>query len=567
MSPAAAPSKGVVAGIEVRLGGQPLDPSVLQKLIEVRIQENLMLPDTFLMRISDPDLKQVDSAAYEIGAEVEILLAGVQDESAQPSQEGGLQPVFKGQVAALEPEFSAGGAYVALRGYDNSHAMHRSKRTQTYQNATADDIARKVAERSGLAPGTIDSAGAPHDFIQQSNESDWEFLWRLAAAIDFEVVVVDKEMHFRKAGGPAGDQPVVLAWGAKLTSFRPRVTGVQQLHEVLVRAWDPASKQVIESTATSDTQSSNIGIERDGVVSSMGGGTMTVADRPVITQAEADALAQSVASHLGNAFVEAEGSCHGDPRLRAGSKVKIEKVGARFAGTFSLSATTHVFRGAKGYETHFSVTGRAPRNLVDLMTPAAKRSWGDSVVVGVVTQNEDPEGLGRVRVKYPALGDDTEGWWARVVSISAGEGRGVMMMPIVGDEVLLAFEHGDVRRPFVLGSLFNGMSKPKTLSQTDGSFALGSDKAVSVKAAEGVTIESGKTLELTSEADMKITTSQGLSETIKGDYSLQAEGGVTIEANSSVTIEALAAVTIKAPSIAIEADGVVQISGAQVMLG
>jgi phage protein D/phage baseplate assembly protein gpV len=557
MSPAAA--QGVVAGIEVRLGGQALEPKVLQKLIEVRIQENLMLPDSFLMRISDPDMKQVDSSVYEIGAEVEILLAS--------AQEGSLQPVFKGQVTALEPEFSAGGAYVALRGYDNSHAMHRDKRTQTYQNATADDIAHKVAARSGLQPGTIEAAGAPHDFVQQSNESDWEFLWRLAGAIDFEVVVLDKELHFRKAGGMPGAEPVTLAWGKQLISFRPRVTGVQQMQEVLVRAWDPSSKQVIESSATADSPSSTIGIEREGVVESLGGGTMTVSDRPVITQAEADALAKSVAAHLGNAFVEADGSCHGDPRIRAGSKVKVEKVGERFSGTYSLSAVTHIFRGAKGYETHFSITGRAPRSLVDLMTPAAKRSWGDSVVVGLVTQNEDPEGLGRVRVKYPALGEDTEGWWARIASPSAGEGRGVMMMPIVGDEVLLAFEHGDVRRPFVLGSLFNGQSKPQTLSQTDGSFAVGSDKAVSVKAGEGVTIESGKTLELTSEADMKISASQGLTEAVQGSHSLEAQGSVTVKANTSVTIEAQAAVTIKAPSVTIEADGVVQISGSQVMLG
>jgi phage protein D/phage baseplate assembly protein gpV len=557
MSPAA--TQGVVAGIEVRLGGQALEPKVVQKLIEVRIQENLMLPDSFLMRISDPDMKQVDSSVYEIGAEVEILLAS--------AQEGSLQPVFKGQVTALEPEFSAGGAYVALRGYDNSHAMHRDKRTQTYQNATADDIAHKVAARSGLQPGTIEAAGAPHDFVQQSNESDWEFLWRLAGAIDFEVVVLDKELHFRKAGGMPGAEPITLAWGKQLISFRPRVTGVQQMQEVLVRAWDPSSKQVIESSATADSPSSTIGIERDGVVESLGGGTMTVSDRPVITQDEADALAKSVAAHLGNAFVEADGSSHGDPRIRAGSKVKIEKVGERFSGTYSLSAVTHIFRGAKGYETHFSITGRAPRSLVDLMTPAAKRSWGDSVVVGLVTQNEDPEGLGRVRVKYPALGEDTEGWWARIASPSAGEGRGVMMMPIVGDEVLLAFEHGDVRRPFVLGSLFNGQSKPQTLSQTDGSFAVGSDKAVNVKAGEGVSIESGKTLELTSEADMKISASQGLTEATQGNHSLEAEGSVTVKANSSVTIEAQASVTIKAPSVTIEADGVVQISGSQVMLG
>jgi phage protein D len=548
-----------LAGIEVRLEGQAIDPALAQRMVEVRVQDNLMLPDTFLLRFADPDLEQIDSSEFTIGSLVEIIFTGVE------SGEG--KSLCKGKVAALEPEFSAGGAFAALRGYDLSHVLHRTKRTQTYQNATADDIARKVADRAELQPGTIDGAGAPQDFIQQSNESDWEFLWRLAAGIDFEVVVQDEQLHFRKAGGPAQSEPITLAWGAELISFRPRITGVQQVQDVLVRGWNPGTKEAIESTAEPEGLSSSVGVDRDDVVEALGGGTTTVADRPVNTQAEADALAKSVASRLGNAFVEAEGSSQGDPRLRAGAKVKIEKVGTQFAGIFSLTATTHIFRGVKGYETRFVVSGRAPRSLVDLMTPAVRRSWGDSVVVGVVTQNEDPDGLGRVRVRYPALGEDTEGWWARIASSSAGAGRGIMMTPIAGEEVLIAFEHGDVRRPYVLGSLFNGQSKPQELSQTDGSFALGSDKAVMMKAGEAVRIESGKSMELTSDSDMKLTTDQGLEEAVGGDYNLQADGSVTVKAGTSVTIESQASLTIKAPSITLEADGVVQISGSQVMLG
>ena len=73
-----------------------------------------------------------------------------------------------------------------------------------------------------------------------------------------------------------------------------------------------------------------------------------------------------------------------------------------------------------------------------------------------MTQNSsDPAGLGRVRVKYPALGDDTEGWWARIAAIAAGDERGVLMMPQPGDEVLVGFEHGDPRRPYVLGVVWN----------------------------------------------------------------------------------------------------------------
>ena len=95
-----------------------------------------------------------------------------------------------------------------------------------------------------------------------------------------------------------------------------------------------------------------------------------------------------------------------------------------------------------------------------------------------MTQNDDPDELGRVRVKYPALGDETEGWWARVAAPGAGKDRGLLMMPLVGDEVLVGFEHGDARRPFVLGSLWNGEDKPGELVQTDGSFALRSAETI-----------------------------------------------------------------------------------------
>ena len=77
-----------------------------------------------------------------------------------------------------------------------------------------------------------------------------------------------------------------------------------------------------------------------------------------------------------------------------------------------------------------------------------------------MTNNDDPDNLGRVRVKYPALGDDVEGAWARIATVSAGNARGLLMLPVVGEEVLVGFEHDDTTRPYVLGSLFNGVDMP-----------------------------------------------------------------------------------------------------------
>src|SRR5262249_36866031 len=152
-----------------------------------------------------------------------------------------------------------------------------------------------------------------------------------------------------------------------------RVTGMQQIDEVVVRAWDPVASKTIEATANVGQLGSKIGITRDSIVGAVGKGTVTGADRPLFSDAEAQELAKSLASYLGNAYVEAEGTSKGNPKLRAGSKIKIDGIGARYGGTFTVSATTHIFRGAQGYQTAFSVSGRTSRTLVDLMTPAAQR--------------------------------------------------------------------------------------------------------------------------------------------------------------------------------------------------
>lgn len=82
------------------------------------------------------------------------------------------------------------------------------------------------------------------------------------------------------------------------------------------------------------------------------------------------------------------------------------------------------------------------------------------VVVGIVTNNKDPDGMSRVKVKFPWRDDRDESNWARVATLMAGKERGAFFLPEVGDEVLVAFEHGDISHPYVLGALWNGVDKP-----------------------------------------------------------------------------------------------------------
>jgi uncharacterized protein involved in type VI secretion and phage assembly len=520
----------LLAGAEVRLDGTALDPAVAAQVLEIRVDQHLRLPDRASVRLADPRLALADGTTFALGAQFDVLLA--------PPGGGPAVSVFEGQLGALEPEFTEHEAILAVRAYDRSQLLHRTKRTETYQEMGYGDIASAVAGRNGLATGTIESGGGTAPFVQQSNETDWELLWRLADEIGFEVRVTGRDLHFRQASGSvAAGTPVRLVWGEELLDFRPRVTGMRQVESVTVRCWDPVRRQEVVATAEPATGGTSIGIARGDAASALGGGTLVIADQPVSSQEQADALAKGIADRIADGFVEADGT--------------------------TLGAATR---------------------------PAGGRPWRHTIVVGLVTNNQDPDELGRVRVTYPALGTDHEGWWARVAGAAAGGRRGVLMMPQAGDEVLLGFEHDDEERPVVLGSVWNGEGKPQELVHPDGSFAVRSDKQVVVDAADAISITADKTLTLSAAGDATLTTEPGgdgppgnVKLTAKGSATMKAGTGVsldagtdgniaaktalTVKAGTQLTLEGGAEVTIKAASLKLSATGPVQISGAQVLLG
>jgi uncharacterized protein involved in type VI secretion and phage assembly len=104
---------------------------------------------------------------------------------------------------------------------------------------------------------------------------------------------------------------------------------------------------------------------------------------------------------------------------------------------------------------------------LDMLMPQTQSNQLYGVTIGVVTNNQDPDNLGRIKVKFPWLSDQQESAWARLLSPMAGKDRGFYCLPEVDDEVLVAFEHGQVEFPYILGSLWNGKDKPPS-KNSDG---------------------------------------------------------------------------------------------------
>ena len=173
--------------------------------------------------------------------------------------------------------------------------------------------------------------------------------------------------------------------------------------------------------------------------------------------AEAQSIAGQLAASWRLGAVTARGYARISPVIAPGVAVNIANVGPA-NGTYHVTEVEHTY-SARGFETRFTAGDRAPTGLVDRLgggaTTSSFRQLG--LVVGVVTAVGDTRNsdLSKVKVKFTALGD-VESGWARVVSVGGGARRGVTFMPEMNDEVLVAFEGGDVRRPLVIGGLFNG---------------------------------------------------------------------------------------------------------------
>jgi uncharacterized protein involved in type VI secretion and phage assembly len=360
---------------------------------------------------------------------------------------------------------------------------------------------------------------------------------------------------------PNGES-VDLRYPEDLRAFRPRITAVQQVKRVNVRGFDFKNKRSVQRTAASPRQVTMAGITRSSVASKFPEATLEIAGQSFGTTGEADKMAQSALDQLANAYLAAEGTCHGDPRIKAGVLLKISGVGTKYSGTYRVAKSVHVIRGGGGYETQWS-------NSVgehSLLGQATGSSSGvpltiNSIVVGVVTNNNDPDKLGRVKVAFPSL-SDVESFWAPVGVVAAGNERGLSMLPMPGEQVIVAFENGDPSYPYVIGSLFNGKDKPGSeMAATDGSFALKSDKKALVHTREDMSVHVDK-------GKLEILVDSGdITETVKGSgggYTGDFAGAYKLKATQAVTIESSQSVTIKAPSITVEAQASLALKGAMI---
>ncbi len=448
------------SGLTIAVAGNPLPETVMLQLVSSFVDTNTGLPDAFSLRFRDNARAVLTDASIRIGAPITISITT----DSQPAPRN----LLVGEITAIEAEFEKAGTFTTVRGYDQSHRLFRGRHTAAYTQVTASDAATQCARRAGLRPGQIKASSTVYEHISQRDQSDWEFLSALARDIGYRVGVRDGALDFGppteadNAPGADPENPLVLRFGTDIIRLRSSITAAEQVGRVEVRGWDVATKQPIVGTAEPDAPSARLtDVDPAGLAGAFGNPTHVVSDRGVRSQAEADAAARARAQAIASGFAEVDAVCAGNPMLRAGVAIAITDLGAPFDGKFVLTSARHRYEPTGGYTTAIAVSAAHDRSLLGLASAGAHSGGaGSGVALAQVTDINDPLGQGRVKLSFPQLSADYVSGWARTVMAGAGKDRGALILPEVGDEVLVAFERGDGDHPYVLGGLFNGVDTP-----------------------------------------------------------------------------------------------------------
>jgi phage protein D len=369
---------------EVRIEGVGLPRDVLRDVTEISYSDNIEEIDSLEMTVNNWD--PTTNAFKYIGAETAQDLQGSgtraqrfrlfepcgREVQVHMGYVGNLTLMMTGQFTTMEPRFPSGGApTLTVRGLNVLHKLRRKQYTYAWENKKDSEIARSLNnlndpddgnQRFPLPIEIDDNALGLEEaieYVTQDNQYDIDFLLVRARQRGYVVYVREYDDGRRLYFGPSDTsrEPVTyeLAWGQSLMDFTPTLTTANQVASVTVNGWNRRTKEQISVTVTLDDlrEQRNEDLHRlleDRACTEPR--EEVVVNEPVFTEREARERALAILNDQQKVMVTASGTTVGLPELRAGRKVKIVGLGARFSGTYFVTQTTHTI-GDGGYTTRF----------------------------------------------------------------------------------------------------------------------------------------------------------------------------------------------------------------------
>ena len=344
-------------------------------------------------------------------------------------------PVFSGEITAVEHVHDpSGGFSLRVRAYDALVRLQRRQTVRTHVEVTTADLARALTDDIGLQVSAGES-GPVWPRVVPRFAHDLGLLRDYAARSGQHFIVEDQRLRLFTVRGERA-RPLLLTLGDELFEARLERNAVRPLGEVRVMGWDPHSGEPRRGSASDESPLAK-------VVQGGQSARRILLGAPLESDAEAEALATGELERTQAACAVLWGVAEGDVALRPGRWVALRGVATASEGPYLLSVVVHSVDARKGYTCELSTRPDPP----DRLQPVP------SVILGEVCDVDDPENRGRVQVVLGAY-DDAVSAWMMVMQAGAGADKGLVTLPEVGDQVVVALPDGDPSRGIVLGGVY-----------------------------------------------------------------------------------------------------------------
>jgi hypothetical protein len=435
------PNDILTPSVEVSIKGIALTIDLVDILTEVVVDKAASAVDRATIRFDisgDEEIPNVVLAA-------DISIAFSEDGTAA-------KEVFNGEITAVTT--TARGdfrKYLQVEAHDKRHRLMRSLVVEAFDDGTMKDLITTIGQRNGL------SIDVPGDFTKTKYTSRWSTttdfatLQKISDDTGYRWTIAGDKLTFRKPG--LTGSPTDLTFGDNLIELQMRSSLAERVDEVNVRGWDPSKQQQILGRSDKGIKRYDAKLYADTDAKKS---TATSWSHGPIDQQEADKLAEGLHQRLSDSQATGRGRCLVNASIVPLGPVSIKNISAEIDGKYEVTSVRHTFsRDQTTTDFHVGPTGATLAELVAPNTSTQDaRSLG--VTVGLVTElgganNKHP---GAVKLKLPFISSDNVTGWARLVSQGGATDRGIAFVPEIDDEVLVAFEHGDINRPYVLGTVW-----------------------------------------------------------------------------------------------------------------
>lgn len=465
--------------------------------------------------------------------------------------------IFKGTVTNRALNLSNQGAMFTVTARHNAFRMTLERHFRCFENVSDADVIKQICSEYGI-DCTVADTPVKHEKLVQYNCSDWDFVNMRVEASGL-LLSTPPDGLSANLPDPGADPALTVQNGLSLIRLQIETNGKDRFAKIATQAWNFSSQEADSAEAETGADDYKIGtVDNKSMASQMGNDTQTI--HLLSGQTAPDAMemfgkARAMRNDLSRMTGKMTSS--GYAAIFPLDNVNIEAVGSPFSGTALVSSVIQEF-SSSGWETTLGL-GLNPEPFherfsnidypgADGLIPAVP-----GLQVAIVDALEgDPQSEERIRIKL--MGSQETPIWARVSLPDAGDGRGVVFMPELGDEVIVGFLGGNPSEGVVLGMLHSS-GKASPIPKSD-------DNNI-----KGIVTREGLRLEFDDEGkQVTVSTPGGNSVKISDDdkgIKLQDQngnkltldqGGITLESAKDVTIKAQGDVKIEGTNINLKAN-------------